>query len=451
MEGLISTADIMHGLFSILSAVVALGLLVFAHELGHFIVAKLSGVGVLKFSLGFGRKLIGWKYGETEYMVSAIPLGGYVKMIGGEGAEDEGELSPEDQKRSFMVQPVWKRMAIVLAGPAFNILLAVALCYLLFVTGFPTAIPRVADVVPGSPAAAAGFRAGDIIEDVDGEPVGIWQEVHEYVKAHPGKAAVFHVRRGDETFDVAATPADVDGKGELGLVGSVIIAGAMPGSPADKAGIRGKDRIVSVAGKTVAAWDDMSDTVRANPGRELDFTVERDGRTIDTKVTPDTKPDPETGKEIGVIGVQMGADTEMVAYGPVQSLEYSLSRTVAMTAIIADFLAKLVSGKEDAKQLGGPLMIVQMSGRQAQQGYVDFVLFMAMLSVNLGVINLFPIPILDGGLIVFLAVEGVIRRPLSIKMREVAQQIGLFMIIALMVFVFYHDIMKFLGLEQVWR
>ncbi|MBI5189968.1 MAG: RIP metalloprotease RseP [Nitrospirae bacterium] len=452
MHEMINTADVMHVIFSIASAIVALGILVFAHEFGHFIVAKMSGVGVLKFSLGFGRKLIGWKRGETEYMVSAIPLGGYVKMIGGEGDEDDKELTPDEKARSFMAQPVWKRMAIVLAGPVFNILLAFVLCYVLLVTGFPTAVARVAGVAPGSPAEKAGFLSGDIIEGMDGNPTDIWFLVADYVKAHPGKVVAFKVRRGGETLDIKAAPVPgPDGKGYIGLAGSAIIDVVFPGSPADKAGIRGKDRVVAVDGKEVGSWDDMAGVIHGSPGRELDISILRDGKPMSFKVTPDLKEDLGNGKSGGVIGITPGSDTEKVRYGVVESAGLAIDRTLLYTKVISAFLARLVSGKEDAKQLGGPIMIVQMSGMQAQQGYIDFVMFMVMLSVNLGVINLFPIPVLDGGHIFFLAIEGIIRRPLSIKMREVAQQIGLFMIIVLMVFVFYHDILRIMGLEQLWK
>ena len=212
---------------SVLAAVVALGLLIFAHELGHFIVAKLSGVSVLKFSLGFGKRLFGWKMGETDYMVSAFPLGGYVKMLGEE--EDGEELTPEQKQRSFLAQPVYKRALIVFAGPLFNILLAITLCYVLFVTGFPTAIAKVTSVGPGTPAASAGFKAGDIIESADGEYANSWEDVVEYVRSHPGKEITFDVRRDGEKLNIRAKPADVGGKGDLGLYGSAVLSAVMVG------------------------------------------------------------------------------------------------------------------------------------------------------------------------------------------------------------------------------
>jgi len=435
---------------SVFFAVIALGLLVFAHELGHFLVAKLSGVGVLKFSLGFGKKIVGWKVGETEYMISAFPLGGYVKMIGGEGAEEEGELTPEEKKRSFMAQPLWKRMAIVFAGPMFNILLAIFLCFVIYVSGVPAPIARVADVAPGSAGQAAGFCAGDIIQKVDGSDIMLWEEVAKDVSDHPGKQLTFTVRRGPkEVLELKATPANEGGRGSLGLSGVVVMESLAVGSPADKAGMQPKDRVLAVDGKKMASWGEMADIIKTSPGKALRFTVRRDGKVFDTAITP--RADTQGGQKVGRVGIVMGSETEDVSYGPVEALSLSVNRTVFFTSMTVTFISRLLHGKEDSSQLGGPIAIVQISGRQARQGFSDFVLFMALLSVNLGVMNLFPIPILDGGLLFFLAMEAVLGEPLSMRKREIAQQIGLFLLAALMVFVFYNDIMRLLGFSEMWK
>ena len=209
-----ASAGFLPAVFGILAAVVALGLLIFAHEMGHFIVAKLSGVSVLKFSLGFGKKIVGWKIGETEYMVSVFPLGGYVKMLGED--EETKELSPEEKKRAFMEQPVWKRAAIVFAGPLFNILLAILLCYILFLTGFPTAIAKVDEVAPGSPAASAGFKPGDVIEKVDGDYVDVWEQVAEAIQEHSGKQMAFSVRRDGQVGESGSRPGGRKREGRPG-------------------------------------------------------------------------------------------------------------------------------------------------------------------------------------------------------------------------------------------
>ncbi len=435
--------------FGFIAAVVALGLLIFVHEMGHFLVAKLSGVSVLKFSLGFGKKIVGWKIGETEYMISVFPLGGYVKMLGED--EETTELTPEEKKHSFTEQPVWKRAAIVFAGPLFNIILAVVLCYILFLTGFPTAIAKVAEVVKNSPAQAAGFKPGDVIEKVDGDYVGVWEEVSEFVKAHPGKKITFSVRRDKETMNLNAVPADVNGQGDVGLMGSVVIGAVMARSPADMAGIKTKDRIVAVDGRPVGSWMDMADIVRVSPGKALNFTIERQGKLFSANITPKLSKAKPGEKPYGVIGVEMGSDEVNMSYGPVESLKLAYERTYMMTSMTVQFLAKLIGGREDASQVGGPIAIIQLSGRQARQGIGDYIIFIALLSVNLGIINLVPVPIMDGGHLMFLGIEAIHGKPLSMKKREIAQQIGLFMLIALMVFVFYNDIMRSLGYLPMWK
>ena len=436
---------------SIGAAVIVLGLLVFVHEGGHFLVAKLSGVGVLKFSLGFGKKLVGWQVGETEYMISAFPLGGYVKMLG----EDEGdgeELTPEQKARSFSHQPLYKRAAIVFAGPFFNIVLAFVLFYLLFIIGFPTAIAKVSAVAPGSPAAKAGFAPGDIVEKVDGEYADFWEQVADYIKAHPGKKITFTVRHDDSVRDITATPQDVNGQGDLGLSGSVVIAALMAHSPADKAGIKPNDRVLAIDGRPVGSWGGMSAIVKASAGKKLLFTIQRGGRTFNTEVTPVLSSEEKgpAGK-YGMIGVQMGTDSEKISYGPIEAIGLSAERTTLMTKVTLSFLGKLIGGKEKASQIGGPISIVQLSGREARQGFSDFVIFMALLSVNLGIINLLPVPVLDGGHLFFFGIEAIMGRPLGMRKREIAQQIGLYILIGLMIFVFYHDIAKLLGLEEMWK
>jgi regulator of sigma E protease len=444
-----TSSGFLHAAFGIVAAVVALGLLIFAHEMGHFLVAKLSGVSVLKFSLGFGKKIVGWKKGETEYMISAFPLGGYVKMLGED--EETTELTPEEKKRAFMEQPVWKRAAIVFAGPLFNILLAILLCYILFLTGFPTAIAKVDEVTPGSPAASAGFKPGDVIDKVNGDYVDVWEEVSDLIKAHPGQAMTFTVRRDGQVVDLKAVPADVNGKGNLGLRGSAVIGAVMARSPADIAGLKSKDRVLAVEGRPVGSWSTMADIVKVSAGKTLDFTIDRGGKRFDAKITPRLSEAKKGEKQFGIIGVEMGSDLESMAYGPVESLKLASERTYMMTSLTVQFLGRLIGGKEDASQVGGPIAIVQLSGRQARQGFSDFIIFIALLSVNLGVINLFPVPILDGGHLMFLGIEALQRKPLSMRTREVAQQIGLFLLIALMVFVFYNDIMRVLGFSPMWK
>jgi len=438
------------GLAGLLWAIIALGVLIFFHEFGHFIVAKLSGVGVMKFSLGFGAKLVGRKFGETEYMISALPLGGYVKLLG----EEEGEeLPPEDVPRSFTAQPVWKRFAIVFAGPVFNIILAVILCYIVMLTGSPTPIAKVSDVKPGSPAEAAGFKKGDVISSVDGKDLMFWDDIAGYVDAHPGKQMSFTVERSGARDRLSLrAPDDKDGYERLGLVGTVMIGARKDGSPAANAGLRANDVVVAVDGRRVGLWNEMAGIIRVNTGKELDFTIKRDGLTEHMKITPVSAEDPQKpGSYVGIIGVMPGFEMTKVTYGPAEAVVMSVDRTLVYSALIVKFLGRLVKGEEDATQVGGPIAIVQLSERQAKQGFADFVLFMAMLSINLGIINLVPIPVLDGGHLFFLGLEAVMGQPLSMRKREIAQQIGLVIIVSLMAIVFGMDILRAMGFLEMWR
>lgn len=438
------------GLMGIVWAIIALGILIFAHELGHFLVAKFSGVGVVKFSLGFGRKIVGWKVGETEYLISALPLGGYVKMIGED--EDGEELSEADKARSFSQQPVAKRLAIVFAGPLFNILLAVVLCYIVLVTGEPTPVAKVVGVGAGTPAASAGFIAGDIITKLDGEPVNFIFQVDSYLEEHAGKRVEFGVKRDDKDLALdAVVPAKAAVK-EFGLYGSAVVAAVKEGSPADMAGIRMDDRIISVDAVAIGSWEQMAELIRISPGKKLLFVIERSGGMMDKYITPENMDNPDKpGETIGVIGVIRGVDQMDVAHGPLESVGLSIDRTYRMTGMIVGFLAKLVRGEEKASNVGGPISIVKLSDRQAKRGFGEFVTFMALLSVNLGVINLVPIPILDGGVLFFLLLEAVMGRQLSMRQREVAQQVGLFLLVSLMVFVFGLDIARWMGLVESWK
>lgn len=432
-------------------AILGLGIMIFAHELGHFILAKLSGVGVEKFSLGFGKKLIGKKIGETEYLISALPLGGYVKMVGEN--EDGEELSEADKARSFNHQPVYKRLAIVVAGPLFNILLAVLFCYIVLVTGDPTPVARVSEVEAGSAASVAGFQPGDIIAEVDGQPVAFWIEVTTYLGSHKGKDVRFTVSRNDIKSDITASVPEVGDWKALGLYGKAVVASVKEGSPADVAGMKVDDRITSVDGEKVGVWEDMASIVRVNPGKALHFTVERkDGTAAEMDVVPDSEENPDKpGENIGRVGILRGYDQEYVKYGAGEAVGLSFQKTYLMTNRIVGFLGSLVSGNEKASNIGGPIAIVQLSERQAKRGFADFVIFMALLSVNLGVINLMPIPVLDGGVILFLIVESIMGEPLSMRKREMIQQIGLFLIISLMVFVIGMDIARTFGFLEVWK
>jgi regulator of sigma E protease len=341
----------------------AIGILIVVHEFGHFIVAKTSGVGVLKFSVGFGPKLFGRRVGDTEYVVSAIPFGGFVKMVG----EDPEAEEPVDPRISFSDQPLWKRIAIVTAGPAFNLLFAFLMFTLIFLAygePVPSSDARVGGVEEGMPAAAAGVQSGDLVMAIDGEPVENWLAMAEKIRGSGGREVEVTVRRGEETLKVRLTP-------------------------------------------------------QASPVNDLY------GEEVDRAYR---------------IGIAQAFDRQPV--GPFQSISLGAQQTyfVAKTLVIS--VARMVQGRISSKEIGGPILIVQAAAQQAQAGMESLARFLAFISINLGVLNLLPIPILDGGHLLFFAIEAVMRRPLNARHRLIAQQVGFAILLCLMLFAVYNDITR---------
>ncbi|MFW6296868.1 MAG: RIP metalloprotease RseP [Desulfosalsimonas sp.] len=348
--------------------VIVLGVLIFFHELGHFLVAKAFGVGVERFSLGFGPKLASKKVGRTEYRLSALPLGGYVKMV---GEEPDAEVDPEDIDYSFNHKPVYQRMLIVAAGPFFNFFLCIVIFFVLFST------IGVLDLKP---------VIGEVKQD----------------------------------------------------------------SPAAEAGIESDDRIVAIEGQKIESWQDMAEIVSESRGREIVFTVERDGTRKDMTIAPQE----ETVEDIFgeerqryIIGITAAGETRRVHFNPVEAMGESLVRTWLIIKLTVVSVVKLIQGALSLDTLGGPIMIAQMAGEQVEHGAISLLSFIALVSVNLGILNLLPVPVLDGGHLVFFSIEAVKGRPVSLKSREIAQQIGIFLLVMLMVFVFYNDIMRLLTAE----
>jgi len=351
---------------SIIAAIIVLGVLIFVHELGHFIFAKLFGVGVEKFSLGFGAKLVGFKKGETEYLISAFPLGGYVKMV---GENADGEISPEDQARSFAAKPPLQRIIIVAAGPIFNLAFAYFLFIMIFMLGVPAATTKIGEVVKDKPAARAGLMANDVVTAIDGRQVSRWDELAKTIAEGKGQPLELQVRRGEAVMTVRVTPEAKTGK--------------------------------NLFGETVS--------------------------------TP-------------VIGVVAAGEVVIDRFGPLEAFTKGSAQTWNVIRLTVLSLVKLVERAIPLDTIGGPIMIAKMAGQQAAAGGVSFLAFMALLSVNLGVLNLLPVPILDGGHLFFYGWELIFRRPVSMKTREIAQQVGLALLIGLMVLAFYNDIARyFLG------
>lgn len=440
--------------------VVLLGILIAFHEFGHFLAARLVGVRVLKFSLGFGPKLFGRQIGETEYLVSAVPLGGYVKLFGEEEAD---ALSPEQKERSFVHKSLSRRMFIVAAGPAFNFLLA----YLIFVgwlaTGAPLFVPSFEDVapdievvMPGSPADRAGLKLGDRVIRINERDISIRDEVFVAVEKSKGKQLTIDVRRGDDikTFLVTPLASTIEREGKEHVVYKIgiedtppALTDVKPGSPAEIAGFQAGDRVVSIEGREIHTWGEMTAFVKDSADQPLRFQVMRNGQLVDLVVTPAARKRTADGKPVGpaIIGISRTPGLLIEADNLFVATIEGARGTWKWTEFILVTLQKLITGEISRKNIAGPLGIASISGEAAEQGASTFIWIIALLSINLGVLNLLPIPILDGGHLMFFIIEAILRKPLGERQREIAQQVGLVLLLFIMVFALWNDIERVLS------
>ncbi len=447
---------------NIFAFVIVLGVLIFFHELGHFLVARLFGVGVEKFSLGFGPRLFGWTAGLTDYRVSAIPLGGYVKMV---GDEPDADIDEEMIPYSFTHKNVYKRIMIVAAGPFFNLLLAVII-YTFFFTfvGTEDIRPVVNYVVAQSPADRNGIRPGDLIVAVDDRLVGAWGDINRLVAKGNGSEVRITVRREGDLFDVSLTPHTKIAKDILGDDTPYYDAGfsGLPplqafvgevadGYPAKKAGVQKGDLILSINDRPIDSWNTMKTIISQCKGEQLVILVDRGGETITLYVVPvlfseeNMIGEKVNSYRIGISspGINIPESLRItIKRGPFQAFVEGLDQTYQITKLTLLSIGKLIKGTVSAKTLGGPIMIAEMAGQQAKAGLTNLVFFIAVLSINLAVLNFLPIPVLDGGHLLFFFIEAVTGRPINKRMREIAQQAGIFILIMLMIFVFYNDITR---------
>ncbi len=428
---------------TVISFVIVLGILVFIHEFGHFVVAKLSGIKVEKFSLGFGPKLIGVKKGETEYMLSILPLGGYVKMVGESPGE---EISDEDRKRSFTGKPPLVRAAIVTAGPVMNLVLAFVLLPLIYIIGIevPAYLEKPAEVgyvFADSPAQKAGIEKGDTILAVDGEKIATWEDFIAKTAMNPSSTLRLSIRRQGKTITATLNPgtSKTTGAGTVGVMPPMppVISMVNKDYPAYKAGLRAGDKILAVNGVKITHWLELESLVSKDAEPKV-FTIGRGKSTFEVTITP--KPSESGGRFL--IGVSREETRALRKYGIGESIHKGLAASVEMTAKLFAVIKGLIVGQYSLKTLGGPIMIAQVAGRAAHEGLSDILSLVAFLSLQLGIINLFPIPVLDGGHIMFIAVEAVKGKPLSERFMGIAQQIGIALIISLMVLVTYNDIFR---------
>ncbi|HQQ63784.1 MAG TPA: RIP metalloprotease RseP [Pseudomonadales bacterium] len=452
--------QLLGGLWSLASFLVAIIVLVTVHEFGHFWVARRVGVRVLRFSIGFGRPLLSWYDSQgTEYTLASIPFGGYVKMLD----EREAPVQAEDLPRSFGYQPVWKRMLIVVAGPVANLLLALLMFAVLFANGEDGLSPVVGRLEPGSAAERAGLQQGQEIIRVDGRDTPTREAVLQSLVARIGDTGelMLAVRQpGDQiSYELivdldhwlsgVAEPDPIGGLGfHFYLPPFVYIASVLPGSPAEQAGLKSRDVIEKMNEQSVADVNQWLQDVRNSAGLPLKLVVRREGVTRDIEVIPAPVTD-KTGKTVGQIGAQVGSPP-LQGKQHIRHIEYSLPQALAragqetgrQTQILLMSLYKLVVGDLSAKNLSGPLGIAKVAGTSAEMGLAVFCKTLAILSVSLGVMNLLPVPVLDGGHLLLYLVEAVKGGPLSEKLQIVGNQVGLALLVSLMLFAVYNDLMK---------
>lgn len=411
---------------------IALGVLVFVHELGHFLVAKWAGIRVERFSLGYPPKMIGFTWGETEYCLSWIPFGGYVKVT---GLADVGAEESEGEPWEFSSKPIWVRMAVIAAGPLMNFIFAFCAFVVLFVGyGTETVNSTVVMARPETAAANAGVRAGDVVRYVEEEPVANARQLLTGLSNTGGSGTTLTIERNGDLLAIEL-PASEDPLYGLDIVIPTTIGSVMDDTPAAASGLMGGDRILSVGGAAVGSWDDMRREIRSHPAETVAITWDRSGRIVEAQITPASRQEGEdTFGEIGIRPERIRADI-----GLVESVHLSVTNVYGSSWLIVDFIGKIFT-EDRYKELGGPIRIAKMAGDTAERGLQHFLSFLALLSVNLAILNLLPIPVLDGGHLTFLTLEALMRRPLSIRQREVTQQAGLFVLLGIMVFVTFNDL-----------
>ncbi len=450
-------------LFTIAAFVVALGILITVHEFGHFWVARRVGVKVLRFSIGFGKPL--WtrvgKTDGTEYVLAAIPLGGYVKMLD----EREAPVDPGELDRAFNRQTLASRTAIVLAGPLFNLLFAVFAFWLIFVTGDTGIKPLVGEVKAESIAEQAWFQTGDRILSVNQESTPTWEAAVYMLLAESLNVGQIAVRVEDESGREAVRWLDAGRLQEmseepqilqnLGItpkrpVVAPVIGTLLPGEAADRDGLKTGDLLLSVDGQSLESWVEWVRYVRARPEQRMALEVERAGSLIRLELTPAAIE--SDGESIGRIGASVHVPPHLmddyqteIRYGPLEAVGKSLYKTWDLSLLMLKMLGKMVIGEVSVKNLSGPISIAEYAGKTASYGLIDFLKFLAVVSISLGVLNLLPIPVLDGGHLLFFLLEAIKGRPLSETFMEHGQKIGMILLLAMMSLAFYVDLSRLLG------
>ncbi|HTC35557.1 MAG TPA: RIP metalloprotease RseP [Bryobacteraceae bacterium] len=427
-------------------ALVMIGVMILIHELGHYWAARFFDVKVDTFSFGFGPRLFGWKQGETDFRLSLLPFGGYVKMVG-EQPGDEQSSEP----RSFQNKPRWQRLIVVFAGPAMNIILAVAVLTGLFMVRFPkfptTPSPEIGYVVPDSAAAKAGLQEGDRIVRIGDTENPTWDDISMKELTSAGHALSVSVVRNGERQKFSVTPI-LDQKSGAGFAGwgeesEIEIGTALANSPAAKAGLKDGDVFVSVNGQPIRSSSKVHDIINGSTGKPVDVVISRNGNLVTTHVTPTVSEN--NGSKEWMIGVSLQRKVVLVSLPFPQALSESVKANAKNATFIYQFLRGIAERRMSPKSVSGPIGIVQMSGEGAREGPIAFLGLMAGLSLNLAIVNLLPIPILDGATIFMLILEMFMRRDLSLRFKEAAFRLGFVFLMAIVAFVLYNDISKLAG------
>ncbi len=444
---------------TVLSFVIVIGILILVHELGHFLVARWTGVGVERFSIGFGPVLARWRGKETEYCLSAIPMGGYVKMVGEENPLEGGGAPVYDPQKAFALKPLWARFLIVFAGPGMNFVMAAVIFSIVLATlGRPVSPAIVGRVNDDSPASAAQLQSGDTVTAIDGRSISYWEDLYRAIGSSQGRPLRLTVVRDGSTRDVEIAPRKTTVRDpifkeqreewDLGIGPQLTpqIGSVSAGSPAERGGLRPGDTVIGVAGQTVYTPDELTQAIQKRGGQTFEIVVQRDGKPVPLQVTATTvKEKGPTGQETEIGRIGVGIVMKAVRYeryNPVAALGYGTARTWEMTVLTAKGLWKLVTMELPLSNLGGPIQIAAEGERQRREGLPSLALFTAVISVNLAVLNLLPVPMLDGGHLLFFVIEGILGRPVSLKKREAAQQLGLVLLLLLMVFAIYNDLVR---------
>ena len=446
-------------LINLLSFIVAISLLVAIHEFGHYIVGRWAGMKVLRFSIGFGTPIWSRRGGkdDTEYCIASIPLGGYVRFLDSR----EGPVAPEDEGRAFNHRPIPQRIAVLAAGPLFNFLFAIVAYWALFMPGVMVLQPAVGEVEPGSYAERAGLQYGDKIVAVDGKPVKDWETalvaILDSMVASGAVPLSLEDANGGQRRAVLDVGSDATRLTEPGVLFEglgfdvwqppAVIGGITPGEAAERAGLAAGDRITAIAGEPVRSWNDLLTIVQSRPGEAVDVEYVRNGYTSSVALV---LGDDGAGEERrGKIGIELANTWEdyyvLREYSPVESLSAAVEKTWTSTLFTVRMLGRMVTGDVSIKNISGPINIAQFAGESAERGLTYFLGFLAIISISLGVLNLLPIPVLDGGQIVYQVAELVKGSPLTERAQILGQQIGILALLLLMSFAFYNDIARILG------